>query len=108
MSNEGNPVDFGSDPLAAAGPDASEESLREYASALVRNGMSVDEANKHLTARKAAPLATNSSELAEQTKERLMGDNDFVSRVPPRRSRRGGTVDGAGPQQYRERRRQAD
>jgi hypothetical protein len=80
MSDEVSPVDFGSDPLAAAGPDASEASLREYAAALVRNGMNVDEANKHLAARKAAPLAAGASELAVQTKERLIGDSEFVAK----------------------------
>jgi hypothetical protein len=80
MNDTMNVPDFGSDPLAAAGPDASEESLRSYAAALVRNGLNVDDANKHLAARKAAPLAANSSELAVQTKDRLMGDSEFVAK----------------------------
>jgi hypothetical protein len=80
MSEELNTVDFGADPLTAAGSEANEQDLREYAAALVRNGMSVGEANKHLTARKAAPLAANASELAVQSKERLLGDEEFVAR----------------------------
>ncbi len=80
MSDEVNAVDFGPDPLAAAGSDASEASLREYAAALVRNGMPVDEANRQLAARKAAPIVGNSTELACQTKEQLMGDSEFVAK----------------------------
>ena len=80
MTDQMNPVDFGADPLAAAGPDANEESLRAYGAALVRNGASVEEINRHLTARKAAPLAGNSTELASQAKEQLMGDSEFVAK----------------------------
>ena len=80
MSDEVKTADFGSDPLAGLAADASEETVRGYAAALVRNGLPVDEANKHLMARKVAPLAAGSTELAVQSKERLMGDSDFVAK----------------------------
>jgi hypothetical protein len=71
---------FGSDPLATIPADAPETSVREYAAALVRNGLSVDDANKHLAARNAAPLVHDSLEMAEAAKERLLGDPSFVDR----------------------------
>jgi len=69
-----------SNPFADMSPDVPQETVRDYAAALVRNGMSVDEVNRHLAARNVAPLASNSLEMAEFKRERLMNDPGFTER----------------------------
>ena len=56
--------EIASNPFADMSPDVPQETVRDYAAALVKNGMSVDEINRHLSARNAAPLVADESGLA--------------------------------------------
>jgi len=73
MSDEFNP-------LADLPAEMPQDNVREYGAALVRNGMSVDEVNKHLSARGAAPLKADSQEMAESKRDRLLADSAFADR----------------------------
>ena len=72
--------EIASNPFADMSPDVPQETVRDYAAALVKNGMSVDEINRHLSARNTAPLVTDSLDMAAAAKERLINDPAFSER----------------------------
>jgi hypothetical protein len=68
------------DPLADLPVEMPQDNVREYGAALVRNGMSVDDVNRHLTARGAAPLKADSLEMATFKRDQLLADPVFADR----------------------------
>jgi len=72
--------EIASNPFADMSPDVPQETVRDYAAALVKNGMSVDEINRHLSARNAAPLVRDNLDMAAAAKERLINDPSFSAR----------------------------
>src|SRR5262249_38962639 len=67
-------------PLADLPAAMAEENVREYGAALVRNGMAVDDVNRHLAARGAAPLARDSLEMAEFKRDQLTSNPALAER----------------------------
>ena len=67
-------------PISEFGPSGPEQA-REIAASLVRNNqLSVADANRHLAAHNATPLAEGSLEIARAERACLMADHDFTAR----------------------------
>jgi len=61
--------------------DVPTETRREYAAALVKNGILTEEsANRQLTARGDAPLASRSTDVLLVQRDRLLADREFGRR----------------------------
>ncbi len=72
--------DMNFNPLADLPAEMPQDNVREYGAALVRNGMSVDEVNRHLSSRGAAPLKADSLEMATFKRDQLLADPEFADR----------------------------